>query len=463
MHSKHRIDMTEGPILRKMLLFVYPLIITNVLQHLYSAADNAVVGQFVGASALAAVGATGPATSLILNLLIGVSAGANIVNSNLLGAKKFKELRKSMHTSIAIGFTGGLAVSVLGILVGKWLLQLMSCPDNILNDATLYLRIIFCGTPATMVYNYGSGILRTHGDSQRPMYIMAVSGLVNVGLNLVFVLVLHMSVAGVALATIISKYIAAAWVITILFNPKGDYKLRFAEVKLYPKQSLNIIKIGLPCGLNPLVFSISNATVQSAVNGFGDIVVAGSVASANITGMIYQVLAAFYSCCINFSGQCSGAGKYKRIDKVALLSSGICVAFVSVCSTVLTLFPGTFISLFNTDPQVIATGTEKLIIMAWSYVLYGISEAVMGCLRGLRKTTVPSVINIFCVCAVRVLWVWLVCPFAPESQRLLFMCYPVSYLLSASTLVIYFIHVRRQLDRKQLLKQQNASKISTQN
>lgn len=450
MNQKHRIDMTSGPILGKLLLFVYPLIITNILQHLYTAVDNAVVGQFVGKSALAAVGATSSATSLILNLLIGLSAGASIVNSNLLGANKLKELRKSMHCSLALALTGGILISTVGIIISKWVLQLMNCPENILDQATLYMRIIFCGTPGTMLYNYGSGILRTHGDSKRPMYIMGISGLVHVVLNLVFVLCFKMTVDGVALATIISKYISAGWVLYILFDPKGDYKLRLSELKLYPKQSWNIIKIGLPCGLNPLVFSISNATVQSAVNAFGDTVVAGSVASNNITGLIYQVLAAFYSCCINFSGQCSGAGKYKRIDKVVWISSGICVAFVSICSTIITLIPDKFIGIFNSDPQVIASGTEKLILMAWSYVIYGVSEAVMGSLRGLRKTTVPSVINIFCVCVIRVMWIYLVCPIAPESQQLLFTCYPVSYFISVCALLTYYIIVRKRLDKAQL-------------
>ncbi len=460
MANKHRIDMTEGPIIRKLLLFVYPLIITNLLQHLYSAADNAVVGRFVGKTALAAVGATGPATSLVLNLLIGLSAGANITNSNLLGARKFKDLRKSMHCSLTFALIGGLVVGFIGFMISNWILQLMNCPENIIDLSTLYIRIIFCGTPGTMLYNYGAGILRTHGDSKRPMYIMAVSGLVNVILNLVFVLYFHMSVAGVALATIISKYVSAASVLFILFNPKGEYKLSFKELRIYPKEAWNIIKIGLPCALNPLVFSLSNATVQAAVNGFGDIVVAGSTASANTTGLIYQVLAAFYSCCVNFAGQCSGAGKYKRIDKVVCICSGICVAFVSICATLITITPGTFIAIFNTDPQVIASGSEKLIIMAWSYVLYGISESTMGCLRGLKKTTVPSSINIVCVCVVRVLWIYLVCPIAPLSQQLLYTCYPVSYLCSTVGLIAYYIIVRKKINLAQQQRLQSANKLS---
>jgi len=442
--------MTEGPIVKKLLLFVFPLIVTNILQHLYSAADNAVVGRFVGKTALAAVGATGSATTLILNLLIGLSVGANIVNANLLGAKKFKDLRRSMHTALMLALVFGLLIGTVGQFISRWIMELMNCPESIIDDAVLYMRIIFCGTPGTMLYNFGSGILRTHGDSKRPMYIMAVSGLANVILNLVFVLYCNMTVDGVALATIISKYISAFWVMWILFDPNGEYKLKIRELKIHKKESWNIVKVGLPCGLNPLVFSISNTMVQTAVNGLGDVVVAGSVASNNVTGLMYQVLAAFYSGCINFSGQCFGAGKYKRIDKVMLVSSGICIAFVSVCSTVITIIPDVFISIFNTDPEVIASGSQKLILMAWSYVVYGVSEAVIGCLRGMRETGIPSGINIFCVCLIRVLWIYLVCPYFPGDQIALYMCYPVSYVISACAMVAYFIHCRKKLDRKAL-------------
>lgn len=446
--KKRTLDMTSGPITKTLLTFVFPMIITNMLQHLYSAADSAVVGRFVGKGALAAIGATNSATSLILNLLIGLALGSNIVNANLLGAKNQVGLRKSMHCALVLALVGGLCLGAVGIGVSEWVLKLINCPENILKDAALYMRIIFCGTPATMVYNFGSGILRTHGDSKRPMYIMGVSGLVNVGLNLVFVLVFKMTVDGVALATILSKYLSAIWVLCILFDPKDVYKLRLRELKFRKQESWNIIKVGVPCGINSMVFHISNTTVQSAVNAFGDTVVAGGVAANNITGLLYQVLVAFYSGCISFSGQCFGAKKYRRIDRVMLLSSGICVAFVSVASAVITVIPGTFLSIFNTDPDVITVGTVKLIIIAWSYVLYGISESVMGCLRGMRETGLPSVINIFCVCLIRIFWIWFICPIRPDSLILLYMCYPVSYVFSTSSLVAYYVVRRRALDKK---------------
>lgn len=448
MNKKRILDMTNGPIAKNLLTFVFPLIITNMLQHLYSAADSAVIGRFAGKDALAAVGATYSPTSLILNLLIGLALGSSIINANLLGSKNHQGLRRNMHCSLMLALIGGLLLSTVGICISRWVLKITKCPKDILDASTLYMRIIFCGTPATMLYNFGSGILRTHGDSKRPMYIMAVSGLVNVGLNLVFVLVFKMTVDGVALATILSKYLSAGWVLFILFNPRDVYKLRFKELKLRWQESWNIVKVGVPCGLNSMVFHISNTTVQSAVNSFGATVVAGGVAANNITGLLYQVLTAFYSSCINFSGQCFGAKKYKRIDRVMLLSSGICVAFVSTASMLITLFPGIFLSIFNTDPDVIAVGSVKLIIISWSYVLYGISESVMGCLRGMRETGIPSVINIFCICLIRIFWIWFICPLRPDSLVLLYMCYPVSYVISTTSLVVYYIVHRRALDKR---------------
>lgn len=451
MRSRHTMDLTNGSVTKKLLMFVYPLLIANLLQHLYQAADNAVVGKFVSKEALASVGATGSATTLILNLIIGLSVGAGIVNANLLGAKKLEQLRRSMHTSLIMALFGGLMMSVIGILITKPMLRLMACPETIIDDATLYMRIIFLGTPGTMVYNFGSGILRTHGDSRRPMMIMAVSGIANVTLNLIFVLVFHMTVDGVAYATIIAKYITAIWVICILFDPKGDFKLTIPELKFHKKECLNIVKVGLPCGINGIVFSISNVIIQTGVNGFGSDVIAGSVASNNLTAFLYQVLIAFYSACVSFTGQCFGASKFKRIDKLLLRSMCICSGVMGIASVAFTIWPEPFLRIFNDDPAVIEAGTIKLIIMSWSYILYAISEVVLGCLRGMRKTVFSTGINIFSICGIRLLWIWFVCPLNPTSVGLLYFCYPVSYIFSLTALGIYYIRIRRNMDRNQIV------------
>ncbi len=456
----HTVDLTTGPIGTKLIRFAFPLIVTNLLQNLYQAADNAVIGQFAGKENLAAVGATGSATALILNLILGLAIGANIVNANLLGAKKDKDLRKSLHTTVVLSVVGGVLFAILGQILCRPLLQWMNCPENIIDKSVLYMRIIFCGTPATMVYSFCSGILRTYGDSKRPMIIMAVSGIVNVILNLVFVLCCNMTVDGVALATIISKYISAIWVLAILFAPKDDFKLKVKELKLHKKELLNIVKVGVPCSINSSVFSLSNAIVQSGINVFGDTVVAGGVASNNITVLLYSVLGSIYSACVSFVGQCYGAGKYKRIDGVFVRASLISAVFMIVSATCITLKPALFIGIFNTEPDVIAMGTPKLIIISWSYLLYGISEVAIGTLRGIRKSSVPTTINVLCVCVLRVFWVWFICPFDADNPILLYWCYPISYIFSTSSLLIYYFHCRKKLFKREE-KVQSQEKIAT--
>jgi len=351
MNKRHSIDFTTGSVSRKLILFTLPILASNVLQHLYNAADRAVVGQFAGKTALAAVGSTGSATTMLLNIFIGLAVGANIVNSNLLGAKRMDELRRSMHTSLVLAIICGAALMGIGIFVCEPLLRLMSCPDNVIDLATLYMRIYFLGVPASLVYKFGAGILRTHGDSKRPMRILALSGIVNVVLNLVFVIVFHMSVAGVAIATIISQYMSAIWVLLILFDSKGEYRLSVKELILHKTELWTILRVGLPCGLNGIVFSISNVLIQSTVNTFGDTLIAGNVAADGITAFVYQVIAATYSAAVSFAGQCYGAGKIKRINNLLVTSSLLSSSVIAVMCVVLTLFPTQLLSIFSIGIQ----------------------------------------------------------------------------------------------------------------
>lgn len=453
MIKKHSLDMTHGSVPKLLINFVFPLIITNLLQQLYTATDSAIIGQFAGKTALAAVGATGYATGLILNLLIGLSLGANIINANHLGNKEAAALRRSMHCSLLVALYGGILISIIGMLIAPFMMQWTNCPENIMDDAVLYMRIIFCGAPGTMLYNFGAGILRTHGDSKRPMYIMAICGLVNVILNLIFVIYFRMTVDGVALATIISNYLSAGAVLFILFDRKGLYHLKINELILHKKDTYEIIRIGLPCGINSIVFSVSNTVVQYGVNALGDAVVAGSAACNNITGILYQVLHAFYAACVNFSGQCYGAAKYKRIDQLAIWSSSICVSFMISASIVVTLMPQAFIRIFNTDPDVIIAGSEKLIIVCWSYVLYAVMETIMGCLRGMRQTTIPSIINMISVCFIRVMWILVIAPVFPGDRIFLFSCYPISYIVGFAAIFCFYLHTRKVQSRKYLAPQ----------
>ena len=442
------IDLTSGPILKKLILFTLPILASNLLQHLYGAADKAVVGNFAtnGKLALAAVGSTTSATNLMLNLFIGLAVGANIVCSNLRGGKRFTELRKCMHSCLLLAAIGGVCISLLGLVACRPLLQLMNCPSDIIDLATLYMRIIFCGTPFSMVYNFSSAILRSHGDTRRPMMILSVSGLVNVGLNLVFVLVFRMGVAGVALATIISQMISCVRILRILFNPKDDFKLRFAELKLHAQEVKSILRVGIPCGINTSVFSLSNATVQAAMNTFSSTAIAGNVAAGSITSLSYQILTAFYSGCVSFAGQCYGAQKYKRINKLVGCSLVAALSLAALVALVATLFPTPMLSIFNQDPAVLEYGKFILILISWSYLVYGTSEIFLGCLRGMKRSGIPTLINVLGVCVFRVLWVALAFPFY-HSIPWLFVCYPISYICSATGLGLYYRHTMKKLEK----------------
>lgn len=443
MRSRKSMDLTTGSVTKKLVLFMLPLLATNLLQHCYQAADNAVLGQFAGKTALAAVSATAAATNFFLNILIGLAIGANIVNANLLGAQKFTELRRSLHTSVSLAAVGGVILGVIGQMISRPVLELTGCPENIIDDAVLYMRIIFMGTPGSMMYNFGAGILRTHGDSKTPLLIMSVSGLINVVLNLVFVLVFHMTVSGVALATIISQYASAVWVLGILFDSRGDYKLSLKELNMNAHSCINIIKVGVPCGINAMVFSLSNVVIQSSINTFGDTIIAGSSASNNVTALTYQFPAAIYSANISFAGQCYGAGKFERIEKLALRSCLLSVITTTALSVVFTIIPTVFLGLFSSEQDVLDAAVPKLLIVSWCYLLYGIAESLLGILRGLKRTTVPTAINIVCVCVLRALWVMFVFPLAP-TPIVLYLCYPASCLADAIAVSIYYLRVKRQ-------------------
>lgn len=444
MKTHHTMDLTTGSVTKKLLLFALPILASYVLQHLYNAADKAVVGQFAGKLALGAVGSTGSAITMLLNLFSGLAIGVNVVCSNLRGAHKETELRQCMHTSVLVSFICGLALCIIGQFLTRPLLILLKTPDDVIDGAELYMRIYFAGVPASLLYNYGAGILRAYGDTKRPMIILALSGLVNVALNLVFVIVFNMTVDGVAWATVASQVISAAAVMFILFSSKDEFRLRFHELKIDFTSFRSIIRVGVPCGLNGLVFSISNMILQSYVNSFGSTVLAGNVAADGITGLIYQFVAAFYSACVSFSGQCYGAGKYKRIDKLLRSSLLVCVGTMTVFALFSTFSPRPLLAIFDPDPEVVEAGIPKLTILAWSYIIYAISDMFLGCLRGMRKSGIPTMINAFGICLPRVLWARFIFPLHP-TVGMLYICYPISYIISSGAQGLYYFYCRKKL------------------
>ncbi len=450
MKPKRTLDFTKGSILKKLVVFTIPIILSNLLQHFYTMTDRIVVGRFAenGEIALAAVGSTGQATALILNLFVGVAIGANVVCSNLRGARKGKELREAMHSSLILAGIFGVFLMILGVCIAKPVLRMMNTPESVLQASALYMRIYFLGVPASLLYNFSSAILRAHGDTRRPMYILATSGLVNVCLNLVLVIVFHLDVAGVAIATITAQYISATTALIILFRKNDEYKLTFKELKLHKAQVKKMVSIGVPCGINGIVFNISNVTVQSAVNSFNDpIIMSGSTVAADLTTLVYQVLVAFYTACISFTGQCYGARLYKRIDKLVVRAILLSVGLVSTMATLVTVFHRPVMALYTDNPAVIDAGQVKMIMIAWGYILYGASEIFLGCLRGMGRSSLPTLFNLLSICVPRLLWVAFIFPLH-RTFNFLFICYPISWVVSLTVQAWYFFHCRRKDNRK---------------
>lgn len=449
MRSSGTMDLTKGSVSKQLIAFALPILLTNILQHLYTVADRVVVGQFAqsGEIALAAVGATSSATTLFLNIFTGLAIGTNVICANRRGARNQKDLELCMHSSMLLSIVTGLCVGLLGILLCRPLLTLLDTPQMVIDQAVLYMRIYFIGVPASLVYNFGANILRAHGDTKRPMYILSLTGLVNVGLNLVLVIVFKMSVAGVAIATITAQYISAVAVVCILFSPKGAYKMEFKRLRFHKESMRAVVRVGVPCGLNGMVFTLSNLILQTALNSFDSaIVIAGKTAAMDLSTLVYQVIGAFYTACVSFSGQCYGARQYRRIDSLLLRGVGLCWLFMSVISTICTVFARPLLGLFNSNPEVIEVGIGVLIINCWGYMLYSVSEVVLGCLRGMGKSGVPSFLNLLGICLPRLIWVFLIFPLN-ATVSFLYLCYPISWGISAALQSGYYLYCRRRLPK----------------
>lgn len=451
MRKSHAIDLTHGSIMKKMIAFAVPIMLGNILQQLYNVADRVVVGQFAanGEVALAAVGSTSSLINLILALFNGLAVGVNVLCANLLGAKREKELRENMHTSMLLAVISGLAVGLLGIVLSKAVLQLMDTPADVLNAATLYMQIYFMGVPALLVYNFGAGIMRAFGDTKRPMYILLVSGLVNVILNVVLVVGFKRGVDGVAIATAVSQLLAAIVVLKILFDRKDQYGLTVKQLKIHKKQLIAVVRVGIPSGFGSMAFSLSNVLMQSAVNSFDSAaVIAGKTAAMDITAIIYQVQAALYATCVSFSGQCYGAGLLKRIDKLVVKACLVCEVAFATMAVVCTIFPRQLIALFNSNPDVIDVGVMLLLLQIWGYLLYAPSEMFLGCLRGMKLAVMPSMLNLIAICVPRLIWIWFIFPLNP-TLLMLYLCYPISWTISSTFQGTYYFIYRKKLDRQE--------------
>lgn len=440
----YEMNMCEGPLFKKIIIFAIPLMLSGILQLLFNAADIVVVGRFTGSHALAAVGSTSSLINLLVNLFIGVSVGANVVVGRYYGAQSYDDIEDSVHTAILTAIIGGVLMIFIGVFAARPLLEMMGTPENVIDLSVLYMRIYFIGMPAFMIYNFGAAILRAVGDTKRPLYFLLVSGVVNVLFNLFFVIVCQMGVAGVALATIISESISAGFIILSLMKSDGALRLQKKKLKIHKDKIWMMLKIGLPAGLQGTIFSISNVLIQSSVNSFGSIVMAGNTAASNLEGFVYTAMNAIYQTALSFTSQNMGAKKYDRIDKILL----VCLGVVSMVGAGLGigayLIGQPLLSLYTTSEEVIQYGLMRMSIICTFYLLCGIMDVFVGSLRGLGYSIMPMLVSLSGACLFRVIWIFTVFQ-TYHTLFALYISYPISWLLTAGTHLICYLVVRRKL------------------
>lgn len=431
----YELDMVHGRMIPSIMRFALPLMLTSILQLLYNAADVIVVGQFTGSEALAAVGSTSSLINLIVNVFLGLSIGTNVIVARGYGAQDYKGVQDTVHTSVTVSLIGGVALGIFGFFFAGSFLELMKSPPEVLPLATLYVKIYFVGMPFNMLYNFGAAILRAVGDTKRPLYFLTVSGLVNVALNLFTVIVLHMGVAGVALATITSQMVSAVLVFLCLLHSDGMIHLDLKKLRVDGRRLGELARIGLPAGLQGALFSVSNVLIQSTVNGYGAIVVAGNSASSNIEGFIYASMNAFHQASITFVSSNVGAGKYSRIKKT-MGAALLLVTAVGVGMGVVAFFARSgLLGIYSSDSEVVAAGMRRLTIFAETYFLCGIMEVFCGVLRGMGSAILPMVVSVLGACGFRIFWIYVILPIFPGLE-MLYYSYPISWILTGG---VHFI------------------------
>jgi putative MATE family efflux protein len=445
------IDMCSGPIFKNILIFALPIMAMNILQLLFNAADMAVVGKFSGSRALAAVGATGSLINLLVNVFLGLSVGTSVIVAQDYGAERHADVSRSVHTSLAISLIGGLIISVVGFILCKPLLAMMGTPDDIIDLSLLYMRIYFVGVPASMVYNFGAGILRAVGNSRHPMYYLTIAGIANVILNMFFIVVLNMSVDGVAWATVISQYLSMVLILLCLYRSNGAIRFMPRSLKVHKDKLKAILRVGIPAGMQSLLFSISNVLIQSAVNSFGSTMVAASSASGNVEGFVGTTMNAYYNAAITFTSQNMGAKKYERIDTIAKVCTALVFATWIILSGTTLVFGKSLLSFFTSEPEVIALGIKRLKIMMVAYFTCGIMNVYPGLTRGMGYSILPMLSTLIGACLMRILWVYTVFAWYP-TMTMLFVCYPVTWGLAGIGQVASFFYARQQIRKRSILE-----------
>lgn len=442
--SKYEIDMCNGSILDKLVSFSIPLMLSGILQLLFNAVDIIVVGQFTGNEALAAVGSTTALINVFVNLFIGISLGASVLAARFYATGQEKEMSETVHTSITLALISGIAMGIIGVIAAKGALELMDTPDNVLNLSTLYMRIYFMGMPFFMLYNYGAAILRAVGDTKRPLLFLIISGATNVVLNLLLVIQFHLGVAGVAIATVISQCISCILVLRCLYLSDGSYQLRFNKLGMKTRYVKQIFQIGIPAGIQSTIINFSNVLLQSSVNSFGSVAMAGYTAANNILGFLYVSVNSITQACMSFTSQNYGVRKFKRMDKVLLECLGLTVMVALVLGGGSYLFGAELMHIYTKNTKVIECGIDIMLYTTVTYFLCGIMDLLPGALRGMGHSTVPMILSVIGTVGTRIVWIYVIFP-CHRSLDFLFISYPVSWLLTIVMQVICFYFVRKKV------------------
>ena len=435
--------MCNGSILDKLISFSIPLMLSGILQLLFNAVDIIVVGRFTGSEALAAVGSTTALINVFVNFFIGLSLGSNVLAARFFAAGKDKEMSETVHTAITLALISGVGMGIIGVLAAKGALMLMDTPDNVLNLSTLYMRIYFVGMPFFMLYNYGAAILRAVGDTKRPLLFLIISGSVNVVLNLIFVIRFHMGVAGVAIATVISQAISCVLVLRCLYRTESSYQLRFSRLGMKAKYVKQIFQVGVPAGIQSTIINFSNVLLQSSVNSFGSVAMAGYTAANNILGFLYVSINSVTQACMSFTSQNYAVRRFKRMDKILLECLGLTVAVSLVFGGGSYLFGSELMHIYTKSADVVACGVDIMLYTTVTYFLCGMMDLFPGALRGMGHSAVPMILSVIGTVGTRIVWIYLVFPYH-RALDFLFISYPVSWLLTIIMQVICFYFVRKK-------------------
>ena len=447
MKKSYEMDMCNGPILSKVLVYAFPLMLSGILQLLFNAADVIVVGRYAGSQSLAAVGSTSALINLLVNVFIGLSVGVNVLVAQYYGAKKEDDVNETVHTAVAISLVSGVFLVFVGFLLSRPLLELMGTPADVIDKSTIYMKFYFAGMPVIMLYNFGSAVLRAVGDTRRPLYYLTIAGVVNVLLNLFFVTQLNMDVAGVALATVLAQVISAGLVVRALMQSEGCLKLELKKLRIDKSKLKRIVRVGLPAGMQGAIFSISNVLIQSSVNSFGSIAMAGNTTAQNIEGFIYTAMNAVYQTNLSFTSQNYGGRKFSRLNRITLT----CVGVVTVVGLVLGLScygAGEFlVGIYSSDPEVVQYGLTRLSVFGTTYFICGIMDTMVGAIRGLGYSILPMCVSLTGACAFRIVWIYTIFQWN-RTLMTLYLSYPASWIVTTIAHVVCFIIIRKKLPKE---------------